>query len=104
MLYTAAYLFLFSLVERTGIRTSQITAHTSDYGNLLGVMASAVRTYETFRGTLKFALVTTAVAFVNRGIGTVVRNFVIAVIPHILERLDTVLHVRILAVEDKTAA
>lgn len=77
MLYATANFFLLTAVERSGVRSTEITAYATDYGSLVRVAVTALRTYEALAGTLKFTLVAAFVAFVDRSIGTIVRNLVI---------------------------
>ena len=77
MLYATANFFLLTAVERSGVRSAEITAYATDYGSLVRVAVTALRTYEALAGTLEFTLIAAFVAFIDRSIGTIVRNLVI---------------------------
>ena len=67
-------------------------------------MVAAFRAGEAFTGAFEFAGEAAFVAFVNGRIGAVVRHAVVAVIPHVFQRLKVVLDVRVFAVANKAAA
>src|SRR5476651_2784792 len=66
-------------------------------------MVTAFRAGKTFAGTLKFAGKAALVALINRRIGAVVRHAGVAVIPHVFQRFQVMLQVRVFAVADETA-
>ena len=66
-------------------------------------MVTAFRAGEAFAGAFELTGKAALVALVNWRVGSVVRHVLIAVIPHVFQRLQVVLNVRVLAVADKTA-
>ncbi len=66
-------------------------------------MVAAFRTGKALAGALEFAGEPALVTLVNRRIGAVIRHVVIAVIPHVFQRLQVVLKIRVFAVTDKAA-
>ncbi len=67
-------------------------------------MVAAARAGEPLGGALELAGEAAVVALVDGGVGPVIGHLVIAVIPDVLQRLQVVLDVGVLAVADETAA
>ena len=97
-------LFLFTAIEGAGVRATKITADPAGHRDLAGVVVTAFGAGEALAGTGELAGKTTLVAFVYRGVGAVVGNFVVTVIPDIFQGFQIVLHVRVFAVADKSPA
>ena len=64
-------------------------------------MVAAFRAGEALAGALEFAGEPALVTFVNRRIGAVIRHVVIAIIPHVFQRLQVVLKIRVFAITDE---
>lgn len=101
MLNAAFHFFLLPGVKRTGIRTTQITAHAAGHRYSCCIVVAAFRAGEAFAGTLELAGKTTLVALINRRIGPVIGHMLIAVIPDIFQRTQVVLNIRVLAVANE---
>ena len=66
-------------------------------------MITTFRAGKALAGALELAGKTTLVAFIDRRISPVVRHVLIAVIPHVFQRLQVVLDIRVLAVANEAA-
>ena len=96
------HFFLFPCIKRTGIRAAEVAADATGDGNFFTVVVTAFRAGETFAGAFKFTGETAFVAFVDWRVGAVVRHSVVAVIPHVFQRFQVMLNVRVFAVANKT--
>ncbi len=64
-------------------------------------MVTAFRAGKALAGALELAGKTALVALIDRRIGPVVRHVLIAVIPHVFQRLEVMLDIRVLAVANE---
>ena len=96
------HFFLLPCIKRTGIRAAEVAADTTGDGDFVTVVVAAFRTGETFAGAFKFTGETAFVAFVDWRVGTVVRHAVVTVIPHVFQRFQVMLNVRVFAVANET--
>ena len=104
MLHATLHLFLLPGVKRTRIRAAEIAAHATGHGDASRIVVAAFRAGKAFAGALKLAGKAALVALVDWRVGPVIRHVLIAVIPHVFQRLQVVLNVRVLAVADEAAA
>lgn len=104
MFHPAFHLFLLAGVERPGIGAAEIAAHPAGDRDLGRVVVATFRAGEAFAGAGEFTGETALVALVDRRVGAVVRHPTVAVVPHVFQRLQVVLQVRVLAVADEAAA
>ena len=101
MLHAALHFFLLAGVERAGVRASEITAYPAGYRHARGIVVAAFRAGEAFAGTLELTGKTALVALIDRRIGPVIGHVLIAIIPHVFQRPQVVLNIRVLAVANK---
>lgn len=101
VLHAALHFFLLAGVERPRVRAAEITAHPAGNGNAGGVVVTAFRAGKALAGALELAGKTALVALIDRRIGPVVRHVLIAVIPHVFQRLEVMLDIRVLAVANE---
>lgn len=101
VLHAALHLFLLAGVERPRVRAAEITAHPAGNGNAGGIVVTAFRAGKALAGALELAGKTALVALIDRRIGPVVRHVLIAVIPHVFQRLEVMLDIRVLAVANE---
>ena len=67
-------------------------------------MVAAFRAGEAFTGTFKLTGEAALVTLINWRVGPVIRHVLVAIVPNVLQRLEVVLNVRVLAVADEAAA
>ncbi len=103
MLHTALHFFLLAGIEGAGVGVAEIAANPASHRYAGRLVITTIRAGESAGGAVKLARVTTVVALVDRSVGAVVGDALVAVVPDILEPLEVVLHVGILAVADESA-
>ena len=96
------HLFLFPRIKRTGIRAAEIAADAAGDRDFFTVVVATFRAGETFAGAFKFTGETAFVAFVDWRVGPVVGHAVVTVIPHVFQRFQVMLNVRVFAVANET--
>lgn len=101
MLDSTLNFFLLTGVERACIRAAEVAAYAARDGNAGRIVVAAFRAGEAFAGALEFTGETALVAFVDRRVGAVVRHAAVAVIPHVFQRFEVVLQVRVFAVANE---
>ena len=102
MLHPALDLFLLAAVERPSIRAAEITAYPASHRDLGGVMVATFGAGEPLAGTFEFTGKATLVAFVDGGVGAVIGDPVVAVVPDVFQGFQIVLDIWIFAVADET--
>lgn len=75
--------FLFTAIEWSSIGTAKITTNAANNRNAGWIMIVARWADESFTGTGKFTCKTTFITLVNWGIGAIIGDMVVTVIPDI---------------------
>lgn len=69
-----------------------------------GVVVTTFRAGKAFAGALELTGKATLVAFINWRVGPVIRHVLVAVIPHVFQRFQIVLNIRVFAVTNEASA
>ena len=99
----AFHLFLFTGVERTGVRAAEIAAHATGHRHPCRIVVATFRAGKAFTGTFELAGKAALIALVDRRVGSVIGDVLVAVIPDIFQRPQVMLDIRVLAVANEAA-
>ncbi len=101
MLNAAFNLFLLAGVERTSVRAAEIAADPSGDRHPGGIVVATFRAGKAFTGTFELAGKAALIALIDRRVGTVIGDMLVAVIPDIFQRFQVVLDIRVFAVANE---